>query len=117
MILNKLPFMMLRCLILTIIIEVIVAVILEIRNKRDLLNVVLVNILTNPIVVTVPVYFNIQYGILERRVCLIILEILTVWIEGIIYKKYLNFKKINPYVLSLILNSASYIIGELINNI
>lgn len=90
---------------------------LKIRNKKDLINIVLVNVLTNPIVVTVPVYFNVQYGIFERKICLIILEIATIIIEGTIYKKYLNFKKINPYILSLILNLVSYLIGELINNI
>lgn len=117
MILNNLPFIMLKCLILTIVIEFIVASILKVKDKKDLLNVVLVNCLTNPIVVSFPVYFNIKYGIFERRVCLIILEILTLIVEGIIYKKYLKFKKINPYILSLILNSSSYIIGEFINNI
>lgn len=117
MILNNLPFIMLKCLILTNVIEFIVASILKVKDKKDLLNVVLVNCLTNPIVVSFPVYFNVKYGIFERRVCLIILEILTLIVEGIIYRKYLKFKKINPYILSLILNSSSYIIGEFINNI
>lgn len=117
MILNNLPFIMLKCLILTIIIEIVVAVFLKVKNKKDFLNIALVNILTNPIVVSVPVFFNIKYGVLERRIGLVVLEILTLIVEGTIYKKYINFKKINPYVLSLILNLSSYLIGELINNI
>lgn len=117
MIISNLPFIMIKCLMLTIIIEVLFAVILKIRSKYDLLNIMLANILTNPIVVSVPVFINIQYGLSQRNICLAILEILTVIVEGTLYKKYLNFKKINPYILSLILNFASFMIGELINNI
>lgn len=67
MIINDLPIIMLKCLIATIIIEIIVALIMGIRNKKDLLNIVLVNCLTNPLVTSIPVYFNINYGLLERR--------------------------------------------------
>ena len=37
--------------------------------------------------------------------------------ETIIYQKYLERKKINGYILSLILNIASCGLGMLINNI
>lgn len=115
MIINDLPFIMLRCLILTIIIELLVAIAIKIKNKRDLLNVVLVNILTNPIVVTISVYFNYKHGLLERNIVLVILEIVTIIGEGYIYKKTLNYKKINPFLIAIILNGASYLIGEVIN--
>lgn len=115
MLINDLPLIMLRCLILTIIIEVIIGLILKIKNKKDLLNIILANIITNPIVVSIPVYINIKFGLLERNICLIILEILTLFVEGFIYKKVLNYKKINPYLISLILNMSSYLIGEIIN--
>ena len=105
---------MAKCLILTILIETLVAFILGYR-KKDLLNVILVNILTNPIVVTVPVYFNVKYGINERNICLLVLELLTLFIEGFIYKKYMNKRNINLYLLSLILNSSSYVLGIFIN--
>lgn len=115
--LYDIPAIMIRCLVCTVIIECIIAFIIGIRNKKDFLNVILVNCITNPIVVTVPLYFNIRYGIIERRVALLILEILTIICEGFIYKKILKFKKINPYIISIVLNAGSYFIGEIINKI
>lgn len=112
---NDLPMIMLKCLICTILIEFVGSIIIGVRNKKDLINIILVNIMTNPLVTSIPVYFNIRYGIFERNIALGILEILTLVVEGFIYKKYLEFKKINPYMLSLILNSLSFFIGELIN--
>lgn len=115
MIINDLPYIMCKCLILTIIIETIVALIIGIRNKKDILNIILVNILTNPLVTSIPVYFNIKYGVLERDIALIILEVFTVIIEGIIYIKFLKFKKINSILISIYLNACSYFIGEIVN--
>lgn len=115
MLINELPKLMLRSLICTIIIELVVAIILGIRNKKDILNIVLVNIITNPLVAVIPVYFNFFYSLKMRNTVLIILEILTLIFEGYIYKKYLNYKKLNPFILSLILNCGSYFIGEVIN--
>lgn len=112
--LSDLPYVMVKCLVFTIIIEVSIAFLLGYR-KKDLLNVLLVNILTNPIVSSVPVYFNVKFGLKYRNISLFVLELLVLVIEGFIYKKYLNRKKINPYLLSLILNGASYFIGVIIN--
>lgn len=109
-----LPYVMIRCLILTIIIEVGIALIIGYR-KKDLINVLLANILTNPVVTSVPVYFNVKFGVQSRNICLLMLELMVLIVEGFIYKKYLKNRKINPYVLSLILNGSSYLIGEIIN--
>lgn len=113
---SDLPYIMARCLILTIIIEVLVAYLFGYR-KKDLVNIMLANIITNPIVVVVPVYFNIKYGILERNIVLYILEILTVIVEGFIYNKYFNKRSMNTYKLSLILNIITYLAGEIINRL
>ena len=115
MIINDLPFEMLKCLIYTIIIEIIISLCIGIRNKKDFINIFLVNVMTNPIVTSVSVYYNIRYGIVERNIVLIILEMLAVIVEGFVYKKYLKYEKINPYVLSIILNYFSYFLGEIIN--
>ncbi|MBR6133677.1 MAG: hypothetical protein IKQ29_03040 [Bacilli bacterium] len=117
MIINKLPFIMLKCLICTIIIEIVIALILKIKAKKDLINILLVNILTNPIVVSIPVLILFRYGKYYSNITLYILEIITVITEGFIYKKVLKYKKINPYLISLILNLGSYLIGEIINRI
>lgn len=117
MILNDLPYIMLKCLLCTIIIEVLVALILKVRDKKDILNIVLVNIVTNPIVVTIPVLIAFKYNLKYQMPTLYTLEVLTVLTEGFIYLKVLNYKKINPFILSLILNLSSYLIGILINSI
>lgn len=117
MLINEIPFIMIKCLIFTVIIEIIIGIILKVKDKKDFLNILLVNIMTNPIVVTIPVYINIRYGLLERNCAVFILEILTVFIEGKVYSKYLKYNKINPYVMSLILNLSSYIIGDIIKYI
>ena len=111
----NMPFIMARCLFLTIIVECVIGFATGIRNKKDFLNIVLVNFVTNPVVVTIPVFFNLKYGIFERRICLLILEIIAVLFEGFVYKKFLLFRKINPFLLSLILNVSSFITGEIIN--
>jgi len=111
-----LPYIMARCLILTVLIETLIAFILGYR-KKDLINVILVNVMTNPIVVMIPVYFNVKYGIVERNIALGILEIVTLFVEGFIYYKFLEKRKINPFLLSLILNFSSYIAGVIINSL
>ena len=115
MLIEDLPIVMLRSLLITIFVEIIVAIILRYR-KKDLLNVLLVNILTNPLLNSLVVYINVYYGLMARNISLLILEILVVIIEGMIYQKYLDSRKINGYVLSLILNASSYIVGMIINN-
>ncbi len=108
---NDLPLIMVRCLILTIIIEVVISLLFKVKNKKDLLNVVLVNVLTNPLVVSLPIFMLFRYGLLAKYISLAVLEILAVIVEGLIYSKVLEYRKINPYLLSLILNSCSYLIG------
>lgn len=113
---NELPLIMLICLSSTIVIELIMSLLLGIRNKKDILNVILVNIMTNPLVVSILMYITYN-RLFNTTISIIILEILVVLIEGFAYKKVLTFNKINPYILSLILNISSYFIGGLLNNI
>lgn len=113
---NELPLIMLICLSSTIVIELIMSLLLGIRNKKDILNVILVNIMTNPLVVSILIYITYN-RLFNTTISIIILETLVILTEGFTYKKVLTFDKINPYVLSLILNISSYFIGELLNNI
>ena len=113
----NLPYIMIKCLLCTIIIEVVMAFILRVRDKKDYLNIMLVNIITNPIVVSLPVFIYVKYGYKEYIISLITLELLTVLTEGLIYLKVLKYKRINPILLSLILNASSYLIGEVINKL
>lgn len=115
MLINDLPYIMLRALICTVVIEVCVALILKVKSRKDILNIVLVNCFTNPLVTSIPVYINIRYGLFQRHFTLAILEVFTLISEGLIYSKVLNYRRINPFVLSLILNISSYLIGVIIN--
>ena len=116
-IITTLPLIILRCLITTIAVEVLIGIVLGIRNKVDIINMVLVNILTNPVVVTVPMYFNLKNGLLGRNISLYILEVVAFIVEGFIYKKYFKYDKLNPFIVSLILNLSSYFVGVISNYI
>lgn len=112
---NSIPFVLIKCLLLTIIIELSIALLLKVRDKKDILNIILVNIITNPVVVMSQILLYLYFGYKIEVIGVIILEILVVPIEGLIYKKVLNYKSINPILLSLILNASSLIIGLIIN--
>ncbi len=114
MLIRDIPKIMIICLLSTILIETLFSFILGVRKKKDYLNIILVNIITNPIVVLVPTILGIYCGLKYRNICLLCLELFTVFIEGFIYKKVLSYDKNNPYVLSLILNLMSYFIGDLL---
>lgn len=116
MILDELPLIMIKCLLYTILIECIIGYIIGVRDKKDILNIILVNVITNPIVVSVPIYLMVKYNNIDLRYkVLLVLEILAFLVEGLIYSKVLKYKKINPFLISLILNIGSYFIGEVIN--
>ena len=102
-------------LIGTIIIESFFAFVLGVRDKKDFLNIILVNIMTNPFLVIFTLMIKARYGSGLYYLALFIMEIVAVLIEGHVYNKYLNYKRIRAYKLSLILNLFSYTIGLLLN--
>lgn len=102
------------CLGCTIIIELIVAFILGLR-KKDLVYVILVNIMTNPLVTSISMYVFVIYGLKYKRISMLFLELIALLSEAYVYKKTLNFKKINPFIISLLLNMSSYIFGLIFN--
>ena len=73
--------------------------------------------MTNPVVVSVSFVTGFFYGQNARLIVLIVLELFALFSEGFVYKKTLNYKKINPFLFSLLLNGASYGIGLIINKI
>lgn len=114
MLIKDIPKIMAVCLFLTIIVEVLLAFLLKVREKKDFVNIILANIVTNPIVVIIPIFINFKFGITYHYISLIVLEILAVIVEGLLYKSFLYYKKINPFILSIILNTLSYISGEVL---
>ena len=111
----ELIHIMIRCLILTIGIEVFIGFLFKINKRKDIFTIIIVNVITNPIVVTIPLFLYYRYGHNGYLLSLFILEVLTVVLEGIIYKIKFEYKRLNPFYVSLLLNLSSYLIGELIN--
>ena len=101
---------------LTLILELSFSLLWGIRGKHDLMLVVLVNVLTNPIVVFVFYFvrfrrFPINYGWVT-----LIMEIFAVITEALIYQK-LGESIDRPWLFSLSANAFSYAAGELLNDI
>ena len=84
------------------------------RNKKDLLLVVMVNILTNPVVVLIYWLAVLRAG-WNSIIILVLLEIFAILTEGYYYEKYgCDFKR--PYLFSLAANVFSYGTGVLIQS-
>lgn len=111
-----LPYIMILCLIVTEIIEIMVALLIKLKDKKDLINVFLVNILTNPILVSTSYFIFIKYGNINKKIYEIVMEVLIFLVEGMIYKRCLNYKKMNAYIVSFVLNLFSYFVGGIIIN-
>lgn len=112
---SDLPRIIIYSLLITLVIECLIGLILGFR-KKDLLNIFLVNVLTNPLLNAITGSVNYYFGLRIRTIVLIILEIIVVVTEGFIYYKYFERRKINPYIVSLILNISSFGLGMIINN-
>jgi len=99
-----------KALVLTVVIEEILALLIGFRGK-ELLLVLLVNILTNPtinvIIQQIPRYF---YSIHYAKI-LAVLELSVIGIEGFIYDKYLRRIKFNYMLYSFIMNFCSFLFG------
>lgn len=111
---NEIPKYLLICVLLTIVIELSIAILLGVRDKKDILNITLINITTNLFLNISLILIQVYISLKVRNNMVIPLEILVVFIEGLVYKKVLQYKKINPYILSFILNLYSYVVGLII---
>lgn len=100
-------------LILTIAIELFISVFIGIRKRNDIITIITVNALTNPIVVFIANILN-TLGIVLYWTIVIIMESIVIFIEGKIYVKILDFKKISGFKLSFINNIISFSIGLII---
>lgn len=99
---------------LTLLLEIPAALILGLRRKEDILLVGLVNVLTNPIVVLILNLFFIFTASPPPWFLILPLEVFAVLTEGFIYQKGLSYRRIHPFLLSLILNGISYFGGLLL---
>ncbi len=102
---------------MTLVIEVIIAICLKIRDKEDLKVIIFANILTNPVVVfctNLVFTFCSQY---VHVITVIIFEILAVIVEYKLYKEFLNFKEKSPLYISIVSNVFSFSIGLIIDKL
>ena len=104
-------------LLLTIIIEISISFIIGIREKEDLKVVFWTNVLTNPVVVYIAncvklLNNNVIYDIIVFK-----MEVLVIIVEFSIYKKFLDYKKKSPLLISSINNIISFSLGIIISKI
>lgn len=105
-------------LLLTVVVEITLAFfIFRIKNKKDIVNLILINILTNPLLNATSLSILLVFGYSAYDISIMVMEILVFIGEGLFYKKFLRTQTISPFLLSLVLNGASYLTGILINNI
>lgn len=100
---------LIAALCITIIIEMVVAMLLGLRNPKDYLLLVVVNMLTNPAINSLYHYvFNGQGGLgLE-----LVLEMGVVLVEGFLFKRLEEIH--HPWFFALLINLASYGVGILV---
>lgn len=108
----KLVLQMFINLVLTIFIELGISLLLGIRKRNDINNIIYINCITN---IVLNYIINILSIIFYKNIFIVyvilgILEILVIFIEYIYYKNNLK-SKINPLLLSIILNTLSFTIG------
>ena len=113
---SDLPLIMLYCLAMTVVIEAGAAYILGLRTLREQGVVLAVNIMTNPLLVSVGYCVMLFTGQAAYLIYLVAAEIAVVLAEGLVYKKMLSAER-SPFLLSLILNLFSFGLGELLNRL
>ena len=85
------------------------------RNKKDMLLVILVNIVTNPVVV-LSYWLAMSYTKLDPTIVIAPLELAAVCVEGAYFKKYgQDFHR--PYLFSVFANIFSFGIGFLLQRL
>lgn len=96
-------------LLLTLLLECAFAFVAGAHTPRRLLLVVLVNVLTNPIVVLLCTLF-------PSPLLTAVMELAAVLTEGAIYRARADWLR-RPFLFSLAINAFSYLTGLLINRI
>lgn len=99
-------------LLMTLILELLFALCLGIRTRKEIRLVVLVNVLTNPVVVFTT-YMNYICVFANTIVLTVVLELAAVVAEALLYQKHSRMV-VHPWLFSFGINAFSYLSGELI---
>ena len=104
---------LIKSFILTFIIEYIIIKLTFIKRKVYI-PVLLVNMLTNPLVVYI---YNIMsiYSFFYKDIAVVFLELMVVIVEGYVYKYLLEIKWKKALIISFISNVVAYLVGILIS--
>lgn len=108
----RLILTLLISLMLTLIFELLLAIIVKV-GKRDLLLVMLVNIITNPAVVLIYVLISNHYHDVPGMLIQLPLEAAAVLVEWLYYRRFSEKIK-KPFLFSLAANALSYSAGIII---
>ena len=103
-------------LIETLILELGFALFWGVRGRKDLQWVILVNVLTNPIVVFTYYYVRIRHLPVNYGIVTLALETFAVVTEALIYQKKAETVG-KPWVFSLSVNAFTFAVGDLMNQI
>lgn len=116
MVVKQIILTLIVCLILTLVLEEITALIVGVRKGFDLTVILFSNLLTNPVVVFSGMLLA-SFTSIPRPVYIIVLELAAFITEALIYRKLLFTKKPSPFLLSLILNSVSFFAGTTLSSL
>ena len=116
MVVKQIIITLIVCLILTLVLEEITALIVGVRKGFDLTVILFSNLLTNPVVVFSGMLLA-SFTNIPRPVYVIVLELAAFITEALIYRKLLFTKKPSPFLLSLILNSVSFFVGTTLSSL
>jgi hypothetical protein len=105
---------LLSALVLTVLIESIIAGFLGYRTKSEIIAIICVNLITNP-VLNYLLLLNYHFSIIKAEELLVLfLELSVVLVEWRLLVYALQQKSWQLFLLSLVMNSCSYLIGVLI---
>ncbi len=104
-------------LVLTLAVELLTALLLQVRGRKNIVVIFLANLLTNPIVNYCAYWALYVFGGHGLYSALIIafLELAAVLAEYLIYKHLLSFERFGKLKLALLLNAASFSAGLIIS--
>jgi len=107
-----LPLSMALSLALSLVFETGFFLLVGKRDRKDILLLLLVNVLTNPVVVLL-YWLTALYTTLNTYFVIVPLELFAILTEGYYYRRYGNSFR-SPYLFSLAANIFSFGIGEFI---
>lgn len=101
-------------LLLTIAIEVVVALLFGYRKKSEIATIIFINLITNPLL-NYLLFINSYFGTVQiSTITILILEIIVVSVEWLLLIFTLKQNQKKLFALSVVMNFCSYVAGALI---